>query len=195
VVCAATLGAAAVALARPPSPPSPAISLGHFPDGPPARVTGGFGEDSCAACHFPYGDAPPAGRLEVSGFPDCYRAGERYELTVALEDDAMEVAGFQLAVRLARDTSRAGELTVPDDERGRVAVVRDRDVDFAQHTLDGTDLVDAGTARWRVHWTAPAGHGKVLLHAAGLAGDGDRSQEGDRTYTVERRAGGKACRR
>jgi hypothetical protein len=175
--------------------PAPALSLfvAPFPDGPPARVTGGFGEDTCADCHFSLNDATPPGTLSVAGFPPCYREGERYELIVTLEDPDMAVAGFQLAVRFARDASQAGILATPEEEAGRVAVLTDRDVMFAQHALDGTTLAEPGAARWRVHWTAPAGPGRVLLHAAGLAGDGDHSQEGDRAYSVEGVSGGKSC--
>jgi hypothetical protein len=69
----------------------------------------------------------------------------------------------------------------------------DRDVAFAQHTLDGSAPTAPGKARWHIRWTAPPGYRPVVLHAAALAGDGDRSQVGDRTYTVERTAGGEPC--
>jgi hypothetical protein len=175
--------------------PAPAVSLAAapFPDGPPARVTGGFGEDTCADCHFNYDEAAPPGTLNVAGFPACYREGERYELIVTLQDPDMAAAGFQLAVRFARDASHAGILATPDEEAGRVAVLTDREIMFAQHTLDGSTLTEPGAASWSVHWTAPAGRGRVLLHVAGLAGDGDQSQEGDRTYSVEGASGGKSC--
>jgi hypothetical protein len=171
----------------------PATTLAAFPDGPPARVTGGFGEDSCAACHFTFNDAVPAGRLHVAGFPDCYVAGEGYDLVVRLEDPDMAVAGFQLAVRSVVDTTQAGELAADEDDGGRVVVQVDRDVAFAQHALDGSTPTAPGKARWHIRWTAPPGYRPVVLHAAALAGDGDRSQEGDRTYTVEQAAGGEPC--
>jgi hypothetical protein len=171
----------------------PARPLAAFPDGPPARVTGGFGEDTCAACHFTFDDHPPAGRLDVAGFPDCYVGGEGYDLVVRLEDPDMAVAGFQLAVRAAADATQAGELAAGNDGQ-RVTVQVDRDVAFAQHTLDGATPTAPGKARWHVRWTAPPGHRPVALHAAALAGDGDRSQEGDRTYRVEQVADGKSCR-
>jgi hypothetical protein len=112
---------------------------------------------------------------------------------VTLHDPGMAAAGFQLAVGFARDASQAGILATPEDEAGRVAVVTDRDVMYAQHALDGSSLTEPGAASWRVEWTAPASPGRVLLHVAGLAGDGDQSQEGDRTYSVERASGGKPC--
>jgi ketosteroid isomerase-like protein len=59
--------------------------------------------------------------------------------------------------------------------------------------VDGSVPPAPGSAHWRVLWTAPAEHRTVLLHVAGLAGDGDQSSEGDRTYTAELVAGGEPC--
>jgi hypothetical protein len=182
----------AVALAGPGSArstPGPA-TLAHFPDGPPARVTGGFGEDTCGACHFDFGYAPAQGRAEVAGFPGCYSPGAAYDLEVVLEDPGMAVAGFQLAVRFEADGTQAGILAAAPEHATAVAVVVDRDVAFAQHTLDGSALPAPGAAHWRIRWTAPPGADRVLLHAAMVAGDGDRSQDGDVVYTVERMADG-----
>jgi hypothetical protein len=173
---------------------APAVAPAAFPDGPPARVTGGFGEDTCAACHFTMDDAPPAGRLEVTGFPGGHQAGTDYDLVVLLEDPAMAVAGFQLTTRFD-DGSQAGSLSVPEAGRGRVSVVTDRQVAFAQHGVDGTELAEPGAARWVVRWTAPAEPGTVFIHAAALAGDGDRSQEGDRTYALEKSSEAMECGR
>lgn len=177
------------------APPAPfTLPLASFPDGPPARVTGGFGEDTCAACHFTFDDAPPAGRLEVAGLPDCYRGGDGYDLVVTLEDSDMAVAGFQLAVRVRADATQAGELTAGANDGQRVTVQVDRGVAFAQHTLNGSTPTAPGEARWRVRWTAPSEGRPVVLHATALAGDGDHSQEGDRTYSAKHASGGKACR-
>jgi hypothetical protein len=180
--------------AHPAHPAAFTLPLAWFPDGPPARVTGGFDEDTCAACHFTFDDAPPAGRLEVAGLPDCYRAGDGYDLAVTLEDPDMVVAGFQLAVRVRADATQAGELAAGANDASRVTVQMDRGVAFAQHTLTGSTLTHSGQARWRVRWTAPSDDRPVVLHAAALAGDGDLSQEGDRTYSVTHGSGGKACR-
>jgi hypothetical protein len=158
----------------------------HFPDGAPARVTGGFGEDSCYACHWNGPENDGEGALRISGFPERYEAGRRYPLVLEVERDGMAVAGFQMAVRGAADTVQGGTFSVPPGEEDRVTVVTDRDVEFAQHLEGGTTLNVPGYARWTVTWTAPPDRGPLALHASAVAGDGDRSQMGDHVYTLER---------
>jgi hypothetical protein len=164
--------------------------IGHpvgalFRDGPPARVTGGFGEDSCHACHWEAAENEGTGALRVVGLPDVFEPGRTYRLAVELEHVGMSVAGFQMAMRHAADATGAGELTVPGSETRRVAVVTERDVQFAQHRLDGTVVAGEGATRWEVVWSAPSSGGRVLLHVAAVAGDGDESQMGDHVYTLE----------
>lgn len=164
--------------------------IGHpvgdlFRDGPPARVTGGFGEDSCHACHWEAAENEGGGTFQVVGLPYVYEPGRKYHLAVELNQAGMTVAGFQMAVRHAADATGAGGLTVPGTETRRVAVVTERDVQFAQHRLDGTQVGGDGVARWEVVWTAPSQGGRVLFHAAAVAGDGDESQMGDHVYTLE----------
>ena len=72
-----------------------------FRDGPPAAVTGGFGEDSCLACHFENALNEPGGSLVLSGLPDSYEPGNEYALSLTLERPALRVAGFQLSARMA----------------------------------------------------------------------------------------------
>ena len=64
--------------------PPPSLLALHFRDGPPARVTGGFGEDSCLACHSGKALNEAGGRLTLSGFPEMYVPGARYELELRL---------------------------------------------------------------------------------------------------------------
>jgi hypothetical protein len=157
-----------------------------FPDGAPARVTGGFGEDSCYVCHWNGPENDGVGSLRVLGLPDRYEAGRSYPLTLELERPGMNVAGFQMTIRTLADTTQAGTFHVPDGEGERLTVVTDRDVEFAQHLEGGTVLHAPGASRWTVKWTAPAHRGAVALHVAALAGDGDRSQMGDHVYTLEK---------
>jgi hypothetical protein len=157
-----------------------------FRDGPPARVTGGFGEDSCYACHWEGTENDETGVLAVHGFPGAYDPGVAYDLEVVLARPGMAVAGFQLATRHEGDGSQAGELGVPADETQRVTVLVEREIHFAQHLLPGTQLTSPDTARWMVRWTAPEEpHAQVLLHLSAVAGDGDSSQMGDAVYTLE----------
>jgi hypothetical protein len=157
-----------------------------FRDGPPARVTGGFGEDSCYACHWDGTENDEVGSLRVSGFPERFEPGASYPLELVLARPGMAVAGFQLAVRHAEDTTQAGRLEVPESEKGRVGILTEREVQFAHHLLPGIEPASADTARWSVMWTAPEGsEARVLLHVSAVAGDDDESQMGDAVYTLE----------
>jgi hypothetical protein len=159
--------------------------LSVFEDGPPPRVTGGFGEDSCVACHWD-DENDGVGKLSLSGLPEGFEPGETYRLKLTLAREGMEMGGFQMAIRHAVDTSQAGSFTVPPGEEERIAVVMDREAQFVQHRLAGTRLGRPDTATWSVDWTAPDSPGLVHLHVSALAADGDRSQLGDFVYTLAR---------
>ena len=163
--------------------PATAVLALHFRDGPPARVTGGFGEDSCVACHF--GNAPNdgVGKLTLDGLPERYEPGATYALEVALTRPGMKAAGFQLAVRNADDKSQAGHLAVADEECLRI--LEERGVQFVQHRLAEAPAAGADTVRWKLSWTAPETSRRVTTHVAAVAGDGDESQAGDFVYTLE----------
>jgi hypothetical protein len=161
-------------------------ALVRFPDGAPARVTGGFGEESCFGCHWNGPENDGVGSVRLTGFPASYQEGRSYLLTLELERPGMSVAGFQMAVRTLADTTQAGAFHVPAGEAERLTVVTDRDIEFAQHLERGTILDVPGVSRWTVEWTAPSHRGPIALHLAALAGDGDRSQMGDHVYTLEK---------
>jgi hypothetical protein len=165
--------------------PAPALLALHFRDGPPARVTGGFGEDSCAACHF--GNAPndKNGKLTLKGLPERLTPGAKYALEVALMRPGLAAGGFQLAIRNANDRAQAGRITVPAQEAERVAIWEERGVQFAQHRLAEAPAAGADSLRWRLSWTAPEQAGRVTAHVAAVAGDGDESQAGDFVYTLQ----------
>jgi hypothetical protein len=165
-----------------PAGPSPVIM--QFKDAPPARVTGGFGEDSCHACHFGAAENDGHGRIQLSGFPERYTPGETYELELTVARAEMAAAGFQLAVRHADDMTQAGTVEVPPEEQRRVGVLSERGVLFAQQLLDGAELADSHTISWTVLWTAPGSGERVIAHAAAVAADGDDSQLGDHVYTL-----------
>ena len=168
--------------------PAPALLALHFRDGPPAQVTGGFGGDSCIACHS--GNAPndDAGQLMLRGFPERYTPGTTYDLELTLSrQPAITAAGFQLAVRLA-DSTQAGTISVPADDRARVALVDERGVQYAHHQLAEPAPSASESVRWKLSWTAPQAAGEIFVHAAAVAGNGDESQTGDFVYTLEKTA-------
>jgi hypothetical protein len=164
---------------------------GRYHDGPPARVTGGFGEDSCAACHFEWEENTGTGELRLIGLPDELIPGARVPLTVELVHAGMARAGFQMAIRWADSGAQAGELRPDPDDAHRVARLEAREIQFVHHRVDGTALVVPDTARWRVEWVVPAPPPGatplgLTLNLSTVAADGDESQMGDHVYTVER---------
>ncbi|HEY7739502.1 MAG TPA: choice-of-anchor V domain-containing protein, partial [Steroidobacteraceae bacterium] len=164
---------------------APALLALHFRDGPPARVTGGFGEDSCAACHFGNELNESRGQLMLGGFPGIYQPGARYELELALARPRMAAAGFQLAIRSDPGSTQAGMLRVPETDESHMDLRFERGVQFAQHRLAESAPGADGMVRWKLTWTAPEAGGRAVLHAAAVAGDGDESQAGDYVYTLE----------
>lgn len=179
-------GAAGVIWATEPTlaPATRAISA-HFMDGPPVRSSGGFGEPSCIDCHWGAEINDPEGAFFIEGVPEVYHPGEVYELAVVLTRPGMAVGGFQMAARFLADSTQAGTVEIPPGEEGRVGIVTERDVMYAQQRLAGMDLVAPDTARWIVRWTAPQRRGQVRFHASGNVGDGDDSQMGDYVYVTE----------
>jgi hypothetical protein len=186
--------------------PAPVTAVSHgpgstFPDGAPARVAGGFGGDTCLACHWEFDDKEDSvGSLHVSGLPEAWTPGESYTLEIEVKRPGMAVGGFQLAARFAADTTQAGTFHIPERESGRVAILDEGGLLFAQHTEAGISADEAtGRVRWSVIWEAPAeggsreqapGSGEVVLNVSAVAGDGDRSQMGDYVYSAEHRIGG-----
>jgi len=159
--------------------------LAMFRDGPPAAVTGGFGEDSCYACHWDGGENDAPGAVRILGLPDQFEPGARYPLEVLLSRPGMEVGGFQLAVRTAADGEQAGSVEPGSDEKERIEVITENDIQYIQHRLGGIPPSAPDTSRWRLVWTAPATGAPVTFNVAAVAGDNDESQFGDHVYTAE----------
>jgi hypothetical protein len=159
-----------------------------FPDAPPAQTTGGFGEDSCYACHFGGERNDAEGELVLRGWPERFEPGARYQLELSLERPGMAAAGFQLAVRTIDDAEQAGEIEILDEVAERVAIATAGDVLFVHQTQAGAAPDDSARTRWTVTWIAPARAEPIVVHVAAVAGDGDASQIGDHVYTLEHRA-------
>jgi hypothetical protein len=159
-----------------------------YRDGPPPAHTGGFGEPLCNECHFgaPLNDS--TGTLTIEA-PSVYEPGHAYRLVVRLDQPAMEVAGFQLAVRFAdgkRSGTQAGVVS-PGDDRTTVTADTATGVAYGHHAVSGTALTAPGTARWAVEWVAPTGDDAVVVHVAANAANDDASEFGDLVYATSRR--------
>lgn len=170
------MGAISIAVASIPA-------RGHL-DEPPTGFSGGFGEQSCDACHFSYDLNDSAGELRISGVPPLYLPGERYPLILTLTRPGMAIGGIQLAARFAVGGEQAGSLAPGEGEEARMAISRSFGIEYAQHLREGTALAAPDTARWTVLWTAPEAGGAVRFHASGNAADQNDSQFGDYIYTT-----------
>lgn len=155
--------------------------------GPPVAHTGGFGEPTCAACHFQGGGAGERGSALTIHVPTSYEPGARYDLRVTLNDPAAAAAGFQLTARFADGETagaQAGSLAAPDSSVQVMAA--ENGIAYASHTAAGTRPPKDGVASWRVRWMAPVEGGRVVFHAAGNAANDDDSEFGDRIHLAER---------
>jgi len=152
--------------------------------GPPPGHTGGFGEPTCAACHFGAPLNEPGGLLEVVGLDGGYRPGQRHPVTIRFESFDMLAAGFQGAFRFEdgeRHGAGAGEIRPLDD---RVTVVRgESGMEYVQHTRAGSTPTDH-IAEWTFEWRAPEAEAPVVLHLAANSGGGDDSPLDDLVYTL-----------
>jgi hypothetical protein len=154
-----------------------------YPDGAPPGFSGGFKEESCHACHFHAAPNASPGRLVIEGAPARFAPGETYLLTVALTRSGMKRSGFQLAARFKDSGAQAGRLAPGALDKPRVSVELSSGIQYANQKKDGSSVA-GDIARWTIEWTAPAGGGVVVFHAAANAADGNESADGDFVYTA-----------
>ena len=157
-------------------------------DGPPTAHAGGFGGETCHACHFENELDEPGGSLTLDGVPDTFDPSVAYRITVSLERPGMGRAGFQLAARVSEgDRARepAGTLQpLEGDERVQIVAAPDG-VTYAQHTEPGTVLTGPEATSWTVEWRPPAVTAtSVAFHVAANAANDDASEFGDFIYTA-----------
>lgn len=159
----------------------------RYAEHPPLGHTGGFGEPTCHACHFGGEVNGGEGTLAVTGLPPSVRPGHSYRFAVRLSAE-MKRAGFMLAIRTA-DGTQAGQLSPVDTARAAVHRVDSTGVEYAHHTLAGTELRRPNRAAWQLQWTAPATVGdSVVVHVAANAANDDASAFGDDIYMTVARA-------
>jgi hypothetical protein len=181
--CAAVISAAHPA-AAPFGRSAPWRTANAYADGAPPGFSGGFGEQSCHACHFQADVNTKPGQLTLDGVPARFVGGTSYPLTIALERPDMKSGGFVLTARFEDGGAQAGSLAGGPAERERVKVETQADVQYASQRRMGTALASVGTARWTVVWTAPATRGVVQFHVAANAADNDESASGDYVFTL-----------
>ena len=160
------------------------VASHSYAEGAPPGFSGGFKEESCHACHFHAAPNSGGGRITIDGVPAKFAAGERYTLTLTLVRAGMKRAGFQLAARFAQSGAQAGTLAPGPAEQERVAVESQGGVQYAGQKKTGSSVGSGDAVRWTIEWTAPAGGGPVIFHAAANAADGNESVDGDFVYTA-----------
>ena len=189
-VCTGGLTAALLSAAPLPEAARPAAAglEAAYLDGPPPAHAGGFGSDTCHACHFENDLDAPGGMLTLGGVPDAFDPSATYRITVSLERPGMGRAGFQLAARVSEGDSAGGSagalLALGGDRRVQVVTGPDA-VTYAQHTEPGTALTGPGTSSWTVEWRPLDTNGvSVTFHVAANAANDDASEFGDFIYTA-----------
>jgi hypothetical protein len=171
-----------------------AATPGAYREGPAPAMTGGFGEATCAKCHFDNAVNDRGGSARIDGVPDTYVPGRAYPLTVTLDRSGMTRGGFELSARFAPGSSlagrQAGALRVGDD-RTQIVAEPNSAVRYIQHTKTGSASPAAGRNRWTFTWIAPpAGTGAaVQFNLAANAANDDASALGDFVYVLSKRSG------
>lgn len=157
-------------------------------DGPELGHTGGFGEPTCHSCHFENAIDEPTGTLVLAGVPDPYSPGSSYRLEITLQRPNLERGGFQLTARFStgeHQGRQAGRFE-PLDDRTQVPEPKENQIQYVQHTPNGTSTSSVGTLTWTVRWLAPTESlAPVAFHLIANATNDDDSQFGDFIYTKE----------
>jgi hypothetical protein len=155
-----------------------------YAESAPPGFSGGFGEQSCHACHFHADLNSGPGRVTIAGLPDRFAPGERYPLTITLTRPNMKLGGFQLTARLKDGGAQAGSLAPAPGEEQRVGTDVQSGIKYVNQRRKGTAVASAHTATWKLIWTAPPANGAVVFHVAANAADGDETAEGDSIHTL-----------
>ena len=154
-------------------------------EGPPPGFTGGFGEQSCVVC--PQGSDINAfgGRVVVEGLPTVYAPGRESLLTVLLEAEETQAAGFQITSRYTGGVGwgrNAGRLSPAD---ARVSVTDSAGVSYVHQSREGSRTLSSDGSSWSVIWVAPTEGGPVTINVAANSGNADNSPLSDLVYTAE----------
>jgi len=156
----------------------------EYPEHLAGPYTGGFGEETCRSCHFDYPLNPEGGKLKLSGIPEIYESGKKYEIEVRVERESLGLAGFQLTSRFPEGT-QAGTFEYDKVHITTTPETGDS-VTYLQHAATGTEPQEKGIKIWTFHWIAPQkASGTVLFHIASNAANGDASEFGDWIYAKE----------
>lgn len=155
-----------------------AAVLFAYKDGPPVNRSGGFGGETCQACHTGNPLNGPGGSLKITGIPGTYQPSAVYKITLTLMREGLYMGGFQITARNSSQET-VGTWRALDD---RTKVVDG----FAEQTSRGARSLTDGETHWDLEWTAPQTQsGDIIFNAAANASNDDASALGDFIYTNE----------
>ncbi|MDQ2901680.1 MAG: hypothetical protein M3Y07_18065 [Acidobacteriota bacterium] len=169
--------------------------------GPDPRKTGAPGDApmSCVAadCHSGPINRPGGSVQIVLPNGNSYSPGVKQHIVVKITDPVQKRWGFQMTARLASDLAngQAGDFNPTDNntqvicnDSGVKPCRASQNVQFIEHTFDGTRLGVTGGITFEFDWTPPATNaGDVMFYVAANAANGDRSPAGDHIYTSQAR--------
>ena len=160
---------------------------------PPSARTGAPGETQCGSCHAGNSGNQTVTLTAVPPVTE-YIPGNSYNIALGIDDPGMIRWGFEATALKDSDNSMAGTFTTLVDTHVTTLSAGGRT--YVCHTTNGavapgnpTDGTWWGTpdgpVAWLFTWTAPPqGSGDVTFYAATVSADGNNSDTGDNTYTV-----------
>jgi hypothetical protein len=156
------------------------LNPGHL-DGP---FTGGFGEQTCHSCHFDYDLNQEGGSLTIDGLKNTYQPGKKYTLHIKLKSKQLQIGGFQMTSRF-EDGTQAGSFDW-DKELFMLTPTISDEIQYLQHSREGTAMTDDRKINWSFTWQAPENElNDVIFNVAANAGNNDDSAFGDWIYVKE----------
>ncbi|MCS6884423.1 MAG: choice-of-anchor V domain-containing protein [Acidobacteriota bacterium] len=153
-----------------------------FSSGPPPSNTGAPGESNCSQCHTGTVNAS-GGSATISGLPQSYVPGTRYNLTLTISRSDRSRWGFQ-ATALTDDGSAAGTFqSVDGNTQTTTGTVQGKTRNYIQHTSTGTRRGTSGSVTFNFIWIAPSSDvGQVTFYIAANAANNNGASSGDNVY-------------
>ncbi|MEZ5307498.1 MAG: choice-of-anchor V domain-containing protein [Pyrinomonadaceae bacterium] len=159
---------------------NPRFSAKASIDGPPSRRTGAPGEQNCTACHA---QSTGSGEFSIIA-PSTYTPGQTYSIQVKhlTTDTTRKRWGFELT-SVANNVMAGSFANVNATTKIVSGTVGSSSRSYIEHTTSGTFANQTGGATWSFNWTAPSTDvGPVTLYAAGIQGNNNGNEDGDRMY-------------
>lgn len=146
--------------------------------GAPTGRTGAPGETTCTSCHT---QSAGNGQIAIIA-PSNYVPGQTYQIQIqeTTADQSRTNWGFE-TTSLAGTVMAGTYANTTSNTRIRAGATKS----YVTQTTAGTYPGQTASATWNFSWTAPATDvGAVTFYAAGLLGDNDGGDGGDRTVTT-----------